>query len=285
MDQIGRQELWSFVDGSAEASITTNGSIRKGAGHRIDSYLELAMKIAELQFRNRDHVLLFRGQGSDHRNAKRYSTLKPSLLRPKDKKNPGHATLTQRFQMLELAESLLIDEYEKGGLLGLNRLKRQRIVRWSILQHYEVCPTPLLDVTHSLRIAASFATHSGSSEAFLFVIGVPNLSGGITASAEAGLQTIRLSSVCPPAALRPHLQEGYLLGEYPEMGALAQKQNYAHFEIDFGRRLVAKFRFNPRTFWKGGTFALVGKSALYPSAKKDPLQELVTYVSDALISQ
>ena len=34
MDTIGRQELWSFVDGFAEAGITTNGGIRRGAQMR-----------------------------------------------------------------------------------------------------------------------------------------------------------------------------------------------------------------------------------------------------------
>jgi hypothetical protein len=283
MDTIGHQELWSFGDGSEEASILTNGSVRKGAGHRIKTYIELATKIAELQFRNRDQVLLFRGQHSDYRNVKRNSTLKPSLLRPIAGRNPDHSVLAGRFQDLELAEDVLVREYQKARLLGFDRLKRQRIVRWAILQHYEVCATPLLDVTHSLRIAASFATHGATSEGFLFVLGVPNLSGGITASAEAGLQTIRLSSVCPPAALRPHLQEGYLLGEYPEMGALSQKEHYAHYETDFGRRLVAKFRFNPSTFWKTDTFPLVAKSALYPSAKRDPLHELTLRVRNALV--
>jgi len=30
-------------------------------------------------------------------------------------------------------------------------------VCWAILQHYGVCDTPLVDLTHSLRVAASFA--------------------------------------------------------------------------------------------------------------------------------
>ena len=130
------------------------------------------------------------------------------------------------------------------------RLKRYRILRWSILQHYEVCRTPLLDVTHSLRIAASFVPRNNSNEGFLFVLGVPNLSGAITASAEAGLQIVRLASVCPSSAIRPHIQESYLLGEYPEIAEFRQKANYPHYEIDFGRRLVAKFRFEPTSFWE-----------------------------------
>jgi hypothetical protein len=54
-----------------------------------------------------------------------------------------------------------------------------------------------------------------NAEVRLYVIGVPNISGAISASAEAGLQVIRLSSVCPPSAIRPNVQEGYLVGEYP----------------------------------------------------------------------
>jgi hypothetical protein len=105
------------------------------------------------------------------------------------------------------------------------------------------------------------------------VLGVPNLSGAITASAEAGLQIVRLSSVCPPTALRPHIQEGYLLGEYPEMAGYDQKQHYPHFEIDFGRRLIAKFRFNLKSFWKNDAFPKVKRPALYPN-QNDPLFQL-----------
>ena len=43
---------------------------------------------------------------------------------------------------------------------------------------------------------------------------------------------IRLASVCPPEAVRPHIQEGYLLGEYPEIADYEQKALYPHYEID-----------------------------------------------------
>jgi hypothetical protein len=32
------------------------------------------------------------------------------------------------------------------------------------------------------------------------------------------------------------------------MTGIDQKQHYRHYEIDFGRRLIAKFKFKPRTF-------------------------------------
>ncbi|MBR0693712.1 FRG domain-containing protein [Bradyrhizobium lablabi] len=280
METIGSQKIWSFFDRKG-CQIAKNTAVRQGAGHRVGSYLELATKIAELQFLNRDHVLLFRGQDADHRNVKRNSSLKPTLFRGISG-NPDRATLVTRFGALERAEQILIAEYSKAKLLGIERLKRHRILRWSILQHYEVCTTPLLDVTHSIRIAASFASLAGSDTAFLYVLGVPNLSGAITASAEAGLQIVRLSSVCPPSAVRPHIQEGYLLGEYPDMTGYEQKENYFPYEMDFGRRLVAKFVFDPATFWKNDNFPRVAKTALYPSERSDPLYRLALEVKKQL---
>lgn len=114
------------------------------------------------------------------------------------------------------------------------------------------------------------------------MLGLPNLSGAITASAESGVQIVRLASACPPEAVRPHIQEGYLLGEYPEMIGYDQKRNYANFEVDFGRRLVAKFRFDPRRFWVSSDgFPMVEMPALYPN-NQDPLFEMCQNISLAL---
>ena len=285
METIGRQVLWTFYDDSETAQRVQDRDFRGGEGHRVRSFLELATKVAELQFLNRDHVLLFRGQKNDHRNFTKNTTLKPSLFRPVrgTKNNPSPDVLMRRFQTLRLAEQKLVQRYASAGLMGHTRLQRHRILRWSILQHYEVCATPLLDVTHSLRIAASFASLDATREVFFYVLGVPNLSGAITASAESELQIVRLSSVCPPSAIRPHIQEGYLLGEYPEMVDYDQKALYDHYEVDFGRRLVAKFRFTPKDFWKkSGSFPRVDKDALYPSPKDDPLCKLALAVQKEL---
>ena len=281
METIGSQKIWSFFDRRL-CQVAKNGAVRQGPGHRVGSYLELATKIAELQFLNRDHVLLFRGQSGDHRNVKHNTSLKPTLFRGQRSGNPDRATLVARYEALARAEALLIEHYRAAGFLGIERLRRHRILRWSILQHYEVCTTPLLDVTHSIRIAASFASLAATETAYVYVLGVPNLSGAVTASAEAGLQIIRLSSVCPPSALRPHIQEGYLLGEYPDMTGHEQKENYFHYEIDFGRRLVAKFAFNPASFWKNDNFPQVAKTALYPAASNDPLYRLALDVQKGL---
>ena len=158
-----------------------------------------------------EFVLFFRGQGGDHRNKAKKTSLKPGLFRSE----PGKVTaptmdiIRQRYRRLARAEEQLAKIYEREKFIGRERIKRYRILRWAVLQHYEVCATPLLDVSHSLRIAASFATPFGTRESFVHVIALPNLAGSVTASSEEGIQIIRLSSICPPQALRPHFQEGY----------------------------------------------------------------------------
>jgi len=49
--------------------------------------------------------------------------------------------------------------------------------RRTILHHYSVCDTPSLDLTHSLRVACSFAQLSSrDARAYVFVLGLPYLS-------------------------------------------------------------------------------------------------------------
>lgn len=282
METVGQQKLWSFPERGSKAVPMTCGAVRKGDACYVASFMDLATKVAELQFMNRDLVLMFRGQRADHRNMKGNTTLKPTIFRGSTtNKVPTDTTLANRYDLLAKSEKQLVSYYRHTETPGSQSLRRQKILRWSILQHYEVCHTPLLDVTHSLRIAASFASIEAQQDAFVFVLGVPYLSGAITASADAGLQIIRLSSVCPPSAVRPHIQEGYLLGEYPEMVGVDQKQHYKNYEIDFGRRLVAKFRFNPATFWYASKdFPQVSETALYP--KSDPMLDIVIKLNKTL---
>ncbi len=279
MEKIGNQKIWSYFDHASGSRPAANQKIRGGDGHLVHTYFELAKKVAELQFLNRDHVLLFRGQHKDYRSTKGNSTLKASLFRPYGSKVPTPRELENRFATLRQAESELVKRYTRERLLGFERLKRHRVLRWAILQHYEVCKTPLLDVTQSLRVAASFASiNYQTTEAFVFVFGVPNLSGAVTASSEASLQIVRLSSACPPEAVRPHLQEGYLLGEYPEIADFEQNAHYSYWEMDFGRRLVAKFRFNSKTLWSSSNFPPASEEALYPTEKRDRLLQLTKEV-------
>ena len=283
MEQIGKQQIWSYFDEQPNGRAATNLAIRRSRGHSVQTYFELAMKVAELQFRNREHVLLFRGQAGDYRSIRGHSLLKATLFRLEGNKKPTPAILTNRFEVLRFAEEALTTRYATAGFSGIQRLRRHRILRWAILQHYDVCRTPLLDVTQSLRIAASFASGGRKTgEAYVYVLGVPNISGAVTASSEANLQIVRLSSACPPEAVRPHVQEGYLLGEYPEIVDYDQHRQYRYHEMDFGRRLIAKFRLNLTRFWHSENFLPAPAGALYPKERRDLLLPIIEGVKRSI---
>ncbi len=97
------------------------------------------------------------------------------------------------------------------------------------------------------------------------VLGVPQISGAVSVCADSGIQTLRLSSLCPPEATRPHLQEGYLLGEYPEIRTFKEMNNRFTFKTDFSQRLVGKFRFCLKDFETDPHFPLLSNEALTPS--------------------
>lgn len=281
---IGRSKIWSYLGNDTEPQSAKNMTIRGSEANYVNNYLELSTKVANLQYKNPDYVLLFRGQDDDYKNRSKRTTLKPSLFRSikRTSKVPDLACLSDRFEYLKNAENLLVQQYtDNKSFAGKENIKKYRILRWSILQHYEICFTPLLDVTHSLRVAASFASAKKVEYAYLYVIGVPNISASITANIESGLQIVRLSSVCPPNAVRPHIQEGYLLGEYPDMPDLNQKLHYESYEIDFGRRLITKFKFKPSTFWDKDNFPQIKHDALYPD-DHDPLYEMAQKIKAEL---
>ncbi len=110
--------------------------------------------VARLSYLNRYHLAFFRGKDKDFQNKVGGSTLYPAIYRGD---NLLQAELEVRFRKLESAGRTLVKLFEKHKIEGARDVSRKRYVQWSILQHYEVIPTPLLDVTHSLRVACSFA--------------------------------------------------------------------------------------------------------------------------------
>jgi hypothetical protein len=285
MEIIGNQRILTFAQGSDGINASTCQAVRKKEACHVENFMDLARKISELQFRNREFFFMFRGQHGDYRDRTGHTSLKSSLLRTGDaSRAAAENIMARRFETLVVAEQALIVEYRRRALLGRERLERQRILRWAILQHYEICPTPLLDVTQSLRVAASFASNNAGQTAYLMVLGIPRVSGAVTASAEAGLQVVCLASVCPPTAVRPHIQEGYLLGEYPDIANVEQKLLYSMGEMDFGRRLIAKFSFEPERFWdEHGSFPRIDENALYPGPAQDPMCGLAQAVKAAIV--
>ncbi|UFP97704.1 FRG domain-containing protein [Pseudomonas fitomaticsae] len=234
-----------------------NRRVAEADAVKINNYRELVEEIAKLSYLNKDYLLFFRGQNYDYRNKAGSSTFYPSIYRGDylSKKEVRH-----RFDILQGASRLLVDAFESRKLPGTQELKRKKYIQWSILQHYEVCGTPLIDFTHSIRVACSFALNSCvEKSAFVFVFGLPYITNRVSHNSEHDLVNIRLLSICPPSALRPYFQDGYLVGTEDVLDEYESKQ-----ELDFNNRLLAKYEIpNSSDFW-GKQFPPIPQEALYP---------------------
>lgn len=232
-------------------------AIAKSEAFSVSSFQILMEHVARLAYLNKDYLLFYRGQDRDYRNKAGASTFYPSIYRG-DRVSKTEIEL--RFDILSSAARRLCDSLQGAGLEGYQDVKRRRYIQWSILQHYEVCPTPLLDLTHSLRVACSFAfLSSEKGDPYVSVFGLPYITNRISVNSEHDIVNIRLLSICPPDALRPYYQEGYLAGTDEITNEYDSKD-----ELDFNNRLIAKFRLKRNgNFW-GKSFGVIPKSALYP---------------------
>ncbi len=235
--------------------------IDKAEPFEVKKYRELMTQVARLAFLNKDYLLFFRGQNRDYKNKAGASTFYPSIYRGD---YLPQREIHYRFELLNQASTLLVDKFNQEKIDGYSEVRRKRYIQWSILQHYEVCTTPLLDLTHSLRVACSFAQlNNDSNYGYVYVFGMPYITNRISINSEHDLVNIRLLSICPPDALRPYFQDGYLVGTEDVTTEYDSK-----IELDFKNRLIAKFRIPvDRIFWGQG-FSAIPKSVLYPRGDK-----------------
>jgi hypothetical protein len=234
----------------------------------IGSFRELVRTVAELSFHNPEQVLFFRGQKREFwkktKDGQRVNSFYPPIYRSHGQ-SLTEDEIKNRFNTLDEYANKLHRLLREKRIQGHEKLTKFPELIWAILQHYEVCSTPLLDVTHSLRVAASFALNDVNSEGFLYVFGFPHPNGSITYSVEYELINIRLLSICPPEAQRPYFQEGFLVGSFPSR-QLRKQSNF-----DVGVRLIAKFKLMARSFWDKH-FHAIPSEALFP--KNDLIQEV-----------
>ena len=224
--------------------------------YEVNHYHDLVRHVARLSYLNKDHLVFFRGQAADYRNRRKGSTFYPSIFRGDHLRREA---VEQRFELLKSGGRRLRDLFDSGQVEGHSDLGRRTIVQWSVLQHYEKAATPLLDLTQSLRVACSFAQSGEESHGYVFLFGLPQLSNRITVNSEHDLVVVRLLSICPPGALRPYFQEGYLAGTADITTEYEPKS-----ELDFNRRLIAKFAIpNDDAFWGQG-LSRVPEQELFP---------------------
>ena len=249
MDEIVRH-VWSPQPGERLLRRCRVRDVMASRGVELGTFRELVEAVAAVGYANRRHNLFFRGQDADYKIAagrrhKQISAILPSIYRPArgDASLPADL-LGGRFEELDALAGLVADTYRASELFGSwKRIGRYEELRWALLQHYQVCPTPLTDVTQSLRVAASFATagtkgHSG----VLYVFGLPHVNGSISYHVDESLLVVKLQSICPPAAKRAHYQEGFLVGNFPH----GRERTTA---VNLGYRMLAKFRLRREGFW------------------------------------
>ena len=253
---------------------TTPETVAKDDAIEVLDYKELRKHIAQLSYANKDSILFYRGQKDDYRNQKSgKSTFYPTMYRG-DRLDKDE--LKYRWEKLNKASEIFIKKLRSKYPSKTYIVKRKRIVQWSVLQHYEVTETPLIDVTQSLKVACSFAMLDNDNEyAYVYVFALPYYTNRISVNSEHYLTNVRLLSVAPPQALRPYYQEGFLIGEDEFSETYTNKD-----ELDLNNRLVAKFKFkNSKEFWGDSEKALT-REDLYP--KDDEIEALCKEVSNEL---
>jgi hypothetical protein len=234
-----------------------NERVPRAKAFDVSTFRSLVEHVAKLAYANRDELLFFRGQDKDYQSRTGGTTLYPAIYR--GDMVPSRE-LQHRFDLLDEAARLLVDRFKNAKVDGYPELRQKRYIQWSILQHYEVAATPLLDLTHSLRVACSFAQlRSTDPTCYVYVLGLPYMTNRITMNSEHDVVNVRLLSICPPAALRPYFQEGYLAGTADVTTEFDSKT-----ELDFRNRLVAKFAIpRAQAFWGPG-FNQIPETALFP---------------------
>lgn len=230
----------------------------KAPAIRALTYRALMEHIARISYVNKDYLLFFRGQSDDYKNKAGASSFYPSIYRGD---RVPREDLQRRFDLLTSASARLVDAFREQKIQGASDVRRRKLIQWSILQHYEVCATPLLDFTQSVRVACSFAlANKPKTDPYVYVFGLPYLTNRISINSEQDLVNVRLLSICPPDALRPYFQEGYLAGTDEVTVDYASSKD----ELDFNSRLIAKFQIGRgKAFWGQG-FAPIPHEALYP---------------------
>lgn len=237
---------------------TSAKEVAKDEGYFVKTFRELVEEVAKLSYLNKDYLLFFRGQSSDYKGKTGKSSFYPTIYRSD---YLTQQELDYRFDKLYSASKILAELFKKHKIEGQYELRRKRFIQWSILQHYEVTETPLIDVTQSIRVACSFSQLSNEQDtAFIYVFGLPYYTNRISINSEQDLVNIRLLSITPPQALRPYFQEGFLVGTDDITNEYDRKE-----ELDLNNRLIAKYEIpNSNSFW-GKSFDRIPKNALYPN--------------------
>lgn len=243
MKYLGKKKFYCHLSKN-ERDRYLNKEIRTSKGKLINSYSELVQELAKIAYYNPGYSFFYRGQQRDYSTLKQSTSIYPTLFRYPGSKL-SDVELNERYDILELATKKIIAAFKRNNFSSYKRMEKFPELAWSVLQHYEVCRTPLIDVTHSARVASSFSLPKNEikNSGFFYVFALPHPNEGVGYSVDNELVTLKLLSVCPPEAKRPFFQEGYLVGNFPH------HVNRKRPSYDLAVRLVAKFKLKGDSFW------------------------------------
>jgi hypothetical protein len=275
-------------EGSLKRYKQSSKAVSDGDFLHAETYQQLVQIASFFSVMNKRHTLHFRGQG-------RPWTPLPALFRPVWTSLSGtrHEIPDGMQQSLwdrlnDDVSSLVRRVCSKMPMPRPATLRLFREAAWAVAQHYELWPTPLIDITPSLRTAASFALWGGRAEGFLYVVAMPPSTNSITFDADQHVTLARLHAVCPPPAKRPHFQDGFLAGRFPfdPVREPEGDKDFSYFAkvSNLERRLVAKIRLTDddepsrrdatptgRGFWSED-FPRMSEKSLMPDVSDDPLR-------------
>jgi hypothetical protein len=207
------------------------------------SYTELVDIVSFLSIMNKRQSLYFRGQTHDWPLLPATFRSTWTSLSGTQHSIPSNPIALQRIwgDLNGQISSIVRSVCEALPMPRPATLRMFREAVWAVAQHYELWPTPLIDITPSLRIAASFALWDGQPSGYLYVVALPPSTNSITFDADQHIVLARLQAVCPPIAKRPHYQDGFLAGRFPFMSLDSNGiDEYPEQVSDLSRRLVAR---------------------------------------------
>ena len=233
---------------------------------------DLVRMVAAMASANPEYRLLFRGQTREYTRSIEGSYIIPSIYRLDIEENRRQGLFDVALERLKEAELTLscILPYDIWDKLG------RKVERWAVLQHYEVCATPLLDMTSSLAVACWFALHDACAgdRPIVYVFGLPYPQGPLSFDLSSGIFQLELTSLLPPIAERPVFQNGYLVGTEGDLDC------NTCFSSDYSKRLIAKIEIDnsPEFYSSLG----ISFDQLFP--KVDPFLQIIEQVEWILSS-
>jgi hypothetical protein len=217
---------------------------------QVKTFAEMTDMVAKLAWFNKSHVLFFRGQTKEYKIGNRFPTIYPTYFRKYIKKEMSEQELKDILseKQEELKEK---NHNRKPRFHGASSVFGNLHIRWALLQHYNICDTPLIDVTQSLHVASSFALEHkdekyADCKGIIYVLALPWPSKNYHNNKEEDIYLVRLAGVAPPQAKRPYRQEAFAV-----MSTDVDIKQFDRLErYDFAKRLVCKFEINnSNEFW------------------------------------